>query len=128
MTDSTPAVKADLEELERALELAKARNLDGVMFSRGKLRALIAEVRASRAASEWRPVIGPDGLVAVDEGQSYLFAIQVSTNGAHCVWEYWQDAIVWDAETEPDFAGDPGWDISDDVYFRELPSPPRSEP
>lgn len=131
---SATTVKMDIDELHDKVKCAingarKFRNhIPTVAVEALKLADLIAEVRASRAAAEWRPVIGADGLVAVDEGKSYLFAIQVSTNGAPWIWEYWQDSIVWDAETEPDFTGDPGWDISDEVYFRELPSPPRSEP
>lgn len=100
----------DLDELEQALS--------------GCLRALITELRERRAADAWKPLLGEDGTVAVAEGRSYLFAIQVSTNGAPPCWEYWQDAVVWDAETEPDFAGDPGWSISEEIYFRALPSPP----
>ena len=123
MTTSTPTVKVDLDldDMERKLQSKFPLNWETAL-------RLIAEVRASRAASEWRPVIGPNGLVAVDEGKSYLFAIQVSTSGAPPVWDYWEDAIFWDTESDPDFASDPGWSISDEVYFRELPSPPRSEP
>lgn len=96
-------------------------------FSPDVTLALISELRtlrASAAEAEWRPLINPDGMVAVDEGESYWFAVQVSTSGAPPCWEYWQDSVVWDAETEPDFAGDPGWSISDEIYFRTLPSPP----
>ena len=79
------------------------------------------------ARDRWRPVFDEDDNLLCHEGKSYLFAIQVSTNGAPYAWEYFRNAIIWDAETPPDFQEDPGWSVSEDgLYFRELPAPPEA--
>lgn len=77
---------------------------------------------------EWVSMVKPDGTFAVDEGQTYLFAIEVSTevstNGCKLHWEYFVDAVVWDAETDPDWSsGEHGWDINDEILFRPIAPP-----
>ena len=73
---------------------------------------------------EWVSMVEPDGTFAVDEGQTYLFAIEVSCNAGPPSWEYFVDAVVWDAETDPDWSsGEHGWDISDEILFRPIAPP-----
>jgi hypothetical protein len=84
--------------------------------------------RESAQGEGWKLLQGPDGTLAVDEGETYWFAIQVSTNGAKPHWEYFRDAVVWDAETAPEWSsGEHGWDINDEMWFRALPPPPKAE-
>jgi len=89
--------------------------------------ALIAEVRAHRereASGGWRPLLNEDGLLRVDEGTRYLFAIEVNTG-----WEFFRDAILWDDESDPRWdSGDHGWEIDDVTHYRELPPPAVKEP
>jgi hypothetical protein len=81
------------------------------------------------AARAWVKLYKPDGYLAVDEGESYLFAIEVSSNKYPAHWEFFSDAIVWDVETEPQWAdGQHGWDLNDEIWFRPCPEPPPKEP
>lgn len=55
------------------------------------------------------------------EGQSYLFAVPLNMGG----WDYFYDAVVYDAETPPYWRDDVhGYDLSDPTHFCEL-DPPR---
>jgi hypothetical protein len=76
-------------------------------------------------AEGWKSLTGPCGVINVDEAQTCLFAIQVSTNGAPLRWEYFVDAVVWDAETDPDWSdGDHGWSLDDGIWFKPIGAPP----
>lgn len=71
----------------------------------------------------WKPVLD-SGLTAVDEGKTYLFAVETNDG-----WEYFTDAIIWDAETDADWSsGSHGWSLADDIWFTEMPKPPEKMP
>ena len=72
----------------------------------------------------WRPLFDTNGILQCEEGKTYLFALQVSTNGAPPEWHYFVDRVVWDEETEPDFANcEAGWAVDDCELFRPIEAP-----
>ncbi len=77
------------------------------------------------AGGGWVKLREANGFLQVDEAKTYLFAIKLSVNGAPAEWGYFSDAVVWDAETDPEWSdGAHGWDLDGDIWFRPLPSPP----
>lgn len=69
----------------------------------------------------WNRLLDEDSMVTVDEGNTYLFAIELSDGR----WEYFSDAIIWDSETAPQWSeGQHGWDISDAIWYQEILDPP----
>ncbi len=73
----------------------------------------------------WRLLHDPDGFLTVSEGETYLFAVNCHMEGYPMCWEYFSDAIVWDSETEPQWAdGGHGWALDDVTHYRALPDPP----
>jgi len=92
------------------------------------LVALSQELRAWRASEEWKPLFDDEGLVLCDEGNEYLFAsgYTLATDPEkHVVWTYFNDAIIWDSETEPHWAdGGHGIDLSDVHHYRPSPEKP----
>lgn len=89
------------------------------------LAVVDAEQRGRSEAEGWVALLDSDNLLTVNEGESYWFAVQVSTNGNPPHWEYFSDAIVWDSETEADWSdGAHGWGIDDVHWYRPLPPPP----
>lgn len=93
-----------------------------------RLMAYIRQQRAQRGleteAARWVPVLDSEGLVQCDEGQPYLFAIQMAGGG----WEMFVNRLVWDSETEPYWGDDdPGWEPGYGMFFTALPSPPEAK-
>ena len=91
---------------------------------REELRAALA-ARSEAPAPVWRKLLDDDGLPSVECGQEYLFALQVSKNGATPAWQYFVGAVDWDEDTDADWSnGDCGWSVGVDIWFTPLPSPP----
>lgn len=85
-----------------------------------RIESALADLRA-QAQGGWKPLWNGE-LLAVDEGTSYLFAVELADG-----WEYFQDAIVWDAETDPDWSdAGHGWSLENVTHFRLLPTPPEA--
>lgn len=55
---------------------------------------------------KWRKLVEDDGTFAVEEGETYLFAIKTNQG-----WDYFVDSLVWDSETPPAWHdAQHGWD------------------
>jgi len=136
---TSPNPPVDIEALRKVAEAAKLRMLAysgdvpvygrqfGRAFTPTVVLALIAELERLRAAKapEWKPLLDAAGQLNVDEGATYLFAVELAGGGA---WEYFSDSIGWDAdeETVPNWhSGAHGWSINnDELFFAPLPAPP----
>jgi hypothetical protein len=114
--------RVDLDQAKEDLWLI--RNLSSGFADEplARLEAFIAELTELRAqAGGWKPLWNGE-LLGVDEGTSYLFAVELTDH-----WEYFQDAIVWDAETDPDWSdAGHGWSLDQVTHYRELPKPPEA--
>lgn len=80
-----------------------------------------AKAEAQPAGTGWRPVLDEDELIACDEGNVYLFAIQMDSGS----WEYFVNRLVWDSESTPYWGDDdPGWEPQHGMWFCDLRPPP----
>jgi hypothetical protein len=118
---STPTVKVDLEDLERVIKQALPMTMrnESPCEARVALRALIAEVRASRAGgwvacSERMPEFGVAVLIRREAcGDPELARLNGEGAQAYC----WLPDNTCEERA-----------LSDVTMWHPLPSPPRSEP
>lgn len=62
---------------------------------------------------KWRKLVEDDGTLAVEEGETYLFAIKTNQG-----WDYFVDSLVWDSETPPEWHdAQHGWDGRESVMW-----------
>ena len=80
-------------------------------------------MRIGEGAVTWKRMCHENGLVAVNEGEDYLFAVRSAVG-----WCYFSDSVTWDSETPPYWNdGGHGWPIDDDLWFTDMPMPPEGD-
>ncbi len=119
--------RVDLDKLDSELEKWRGE----ASLPVDVLVSLSAELRAWRDQDEWKPLFDEEGLLLCDEGNEYLFAAGYTLANdptKAMIWNYFNDAIVWDSETDPQWSdGGHGIDLSDAQWYREAPSAPQAK-
>lgn len=120
----------DERRKQRVLAIKEELLADPLLMGAVGLSVVIHGIKKNQAQSAevgWLPLMKPDKMVAVDEAETYLFAIEVLHNG-EARWEYFVDAVVWDAETDPEWhSGEHGFDLDDVIFFKPLKPPTGKE-
>lgn len=114
--------KENLDGYERSARDFARRYGDNISMQ-VNVSHLLALIAAARELEDrqWIPVLDSDGMIQCEEGQSYLFAIQMAGGD----WEMFVNRLVWDSETEPYWGDDdPGWEPDYGMFFSPRPLPP----